>query len=135
MTKIDPKWRQKAKAALYAYPEYRQKVNDAYSSITTAGNDKIGGSCGVSKPTEELVLKALSTDEWLVYDAVERALRCMERRGQVGVETLRIIDMVYFKRSHKLYGATVALGLIDKTASRRHKNFIVILAKNLGFIK
>lgn len=61
--------------------------------------------------------------------AVEEAIE--ETQGlDTGRERLEIIEMVYFKKTHTLIGAAMAVHCSDRTAQRYHGDFIRAVAKN-----
>lgn len=94
--------------------------------------DPPGGSAG--RATENIALKDLPPAEAALVDAVESALDEVSRRRD-GDEIIRLVDLVHFRRSHTLYGAAVALNMSERTAKRKNGDFILLVAKKLGYIK
>ncbi len=84
-------------------------------------------------PTEEAALRELPPKEQLRYEAVERALK-KTRRLRDGGWRVRLIELVYFKRSHTLSGAAEQCRASHSTAVRWHGDFIRAVADELGLI-
>ena len=52
----------------------------------------------------------------------------------MGRETQRLLlEMVYFRRSHSLYGAAAYLGIPERTAHRWNAKMLYALAEELGY--
>ena len=56
------------------------------------------------------------------------------RKRTHGEETVRIIELVYFKRTHKLYGAAQELYFSERTIKTLHSRFLRALAANLNLL-
>lgn len=61
--------------------------------------------------------------------AVEAAIHNTERMRD-GVQRLRVIDLVFFKRTHKLAGAALNIPCSYETAKRWQRQFIRDVARN-----
>lgn len=68
-------------------------------------------------------------ERWAVQAAVE-ATECLRD----GAERLKLIDMVFWKRTHTLAGAALRVPCSERTARRWHTEFIKEVAKNYGFL-
>lgn len=51
-----------------------------------------------------------------------------------GTDRLKIIDMVFWKKTHTLSGAAMRIPCSERTARRWHTEFIKEVAKNFGLI-
>lgn len=90
-------------------------------------------SGGESRPTEEVALRELPQTEQKEYEAVEGAIK-QTREKENGEEVLKMIRLVYWDRSHTIYGASRELSISEKTAKRWHGEFIKIIAKIYGLL-
>lgn len=65
------------------------------------------------------------------YDAVEAANKEITRKRN-GTDILRLVDMVFWKKTHTLEGSAMALYISYETAKNWHSMYIKTVAKNLG---
>jgi len=134
MSKTKYKWWGYVKCIIRAYPDHCRDLADLQiQSITPAYGDIAHGSGGVSKPVENLVLATLPIDEQKEYEAVEKAIQ-QTKQLRDGAEHLRLIDLVYFRKSHDLEGAALMLNVSYATAKRWHSRFIVTVARFHGLL-
>ena len=90
-----------------------------------------GGHGGTnSNPVERAVVDRLTDKEQRRYDAVRDAISETERMKH-GHQRMELIDRVYWKRSHTLYGAAMCVGVSDRTGQRWNAEFIRRVGKNL----
>lgn len=82
---------------------------------------------------EELAIRELPCTEQREYEAVRRAIETTERYKN-GQERLKVVDLVFWKRSHTLEGAALAVHCSTITAKRWHGEFIHTVAKFYGFL-
>lgn len=50
-----------------------------------------------------------------------------------GVDRIRLINMVYFDKTHNLIGASYVIGISERTAQRWDHTFVYLVAKRMGF--
>lgn len=65
--------------------------------------------------------------------AVEDAIAETERLAD-GVERLRLIDLVLWKRTHTLQGAAMAVYVSERTAQEWHRQFIRLVGQKRGLL-
>ena len=127
-------WFPNVARALKAYPALiaqkdairRQNIIAKYSNEPRAG--------GSSRQTENIALKDLPPGEAAIVDAISSALDEISRRKD-GDDIIRLIDLVYFRKSHTLQGAAMALAMSEITAKRKNGDFIRLTAKKLGYLE
>ena len=133
MSKPRDIWWSYVKAMTYRYPALCTLHQQALSQqITPAYSGQSGGS-GSGRKTEQAVVRALTRTETREYEAVHLAIR-QTRQLPGGAERLRLIRLVYWKRSHTLTGAAMAVHVSIPTAKRWHGEFIRLVAKNFGLL-
>ena len=78
------------------------------------------------KPVQGVLLKE--------REAVEAAL---EETGKLldGEERLKVVDLVFFRKTNTLEGAALAVPCSDRTARRWHADFIRCVARKYGLIE
>ncbi len=91
----------------------------------------------ISKPVEVAVERSESVarEAYLQrsVDAVEYAMEQVLKKPQ-GELTIKLFDMVYYYRSHTLYGAAQVLHVSVETAKRYNKAFLRAIAGYMGYI-
>ena len=75
------------------------------------------------------------TSEWEAREqaAVCAALDNLSTISWDGVMTRRIVEAVFFKKTHTIGGAAQLVHVSEMTARRRVNSFIVQVGRNLGF--
>lgn len=121
-------------AILRAYPELCAKLQQLKDQhITVSYEPSGGGKGGTSRPTESAALAELRGTEGKEYNAVRQAIEYTAKLKS-GTERNALIDMVFFKKSHSLEGAAIALFISYSTAKRWHKEFILAVADFYGLL-
>lgn len=136
----DYRWRQKAKQLLYEYPNNVQQLKLHESDIIfgrTHDYDHRYRRGGIANPTQA---KGLLLDDAhlarLKRDAgaVERLINLLSTSRRIDQLQLQLLQMVYFKGSHCLYGAAVALQVGERTVKRWNGRLLEWLAREMGWL-
>lgn len=133
MSKPRFRWWGYMKSAIRAYPELCDKLQTMKNQSITLNYSFSAGGSGVSRTAEAAALRELTGIEAVEYDTVRRAI---ENTGKLknGAERQALIDMVFFKQSHSLEGAAMALFVSYQTAKRWHNDFILEAGKCYGLL-
>lgn len=126
-------WWGYAKNMVYRYPaladehaeSVRQKVTPSYSGQPGGGE--------ASRTTENVAVSAMSANHNREYEAVKLAIHETELSTDGG-EKMQLIRLMYWKRSHTLEGAAQAVHVSYRTGKRWHREFILAVGKNYGFL-
>lgn len=111
------------------YPAMRAELDDLQRISTTAAyGPQMGHSSLPSRTTELAALRQLSGPERAEIEAVERAISVSSE------ETIELIRLVFWRRSHTLEGAALKLNLSYMSARRRQGNFLRRVAKYRGLL-
>ena len=102
-----------------------QKITPSYSGQPSGGGD--------SRPIERIVLHALTTTAGRECIAVSRAIE-QTARMRDGKARLAVIDLMYWKNTHNLFGASQAVHASYHTAQRWHAEFIRTVGRNYGLM-
>jgi len=117
------------------YREDRHKLAAARDALMPSGVPDYGGTgggSGTASTTEAAALR-LVTNAYIVN--LERTINAIERVLQTSEKIdIDLITLVYWKRSHTIPGAGLALGLSTATAYRHIDAFLCRVAKELGLI-
>ena len=124
-------WWSFAKHLVRTYPELKQEYDALHAPRITADTTRIPGGGSVSKPTENTALRSLPAARQADYDAVTKAIE-MTSRLKTGPERLKLIDMVFWKQSHTLDGASYALGYSYENGQRYHQDFLRLVGLYRG---
>ena len=127
------KWWGYVKAVIRDYPEHCEALAALRKPSLTACGSSMPKGGGVGRPVEGQALRQLPAEDQREHDAVEAAVQ-MYSRVDGDVEKLRLIDMVFWARTHTLEGAAQALNVSYRTARRWHRAFIFAVAENLGLV-
>ena len=125
-------WWEYTKRIIRAYPALKRKaesVGDMPCTPTYSAGGGRGGTNG--NPVERAVVDRLTDKEQRRYDAVRQAIaetECMKH----GRARLELIDRVYWKRSHTLYGAAMCVPVSEATAKRWNGTFVRLVAEKLN---
>lgn len=117
-------WKRVARDAAYAYPRLHRQLEDLKNPSLTAKLTGMPRGGGTSRTVEDLALRQLPKGDQDAHDAVEKALRVMGKM-RTGAKRRKLVEMVYFRRTHTLYGAGVALGISEETAGAWSRDFMV----------
>ena len=121
------RWWQYAKNVIRAYPELKREYDALHEQAITANVSGMPGSGCTGRGVESVALRELPKPKQREYDAVRKTISIIERM-KTGKDRLRLIDMVFWKKSHTLTGAAMALNLSYETAVEYHRDFIMLTA-------
>ena len=121
------KWWGYVKNMIRAYPGLRKEYDDLHRQSITANMSGMPGGGAASRGTENIALKELPKAKQMEYDAVRKAIAVTEKMKN-GSERLKIINLVFWKNSHTLQGAAMAIPVSYETAVEYHRDFIMIAA-------
>ena len=114
------------------YPELKMEYDDLHRQNIAANTAQIRcGSGSTSRTTESSALRKLPPAKQADYDAVAKAIE-QTKRLKTGQERLQLIDMVYWKKSHTLDGASYAIGYSYEQAKLYHRDFLRLVGFNRG---
>lgn len=123
-------WWSYAKYMARNYPNLCAKAAELQKQSVTAGyGEREGKSSLPGRTTESAALRQLPQTEQEELDAVRIALELMAAKPGSGPLRMKIIELVYFKRSHNLYGAAYAVHVSEATAKRYNGEFLRAIAK------
>lgn len=125
-------WWPYAKNVIRRYPYLLDKIRSLKVSQTTAHYGQSGGGGGdPGRDVEMIALRELPEKEQKYLEAVDRAIRTTSRQRS-GAIRMQLIDLVYFRKSHTIYGASIKLHISEQTAKRWHGDFVRLVAQYLG---
>ena len=135
------RWIDKAKDVARSYNSNSKELDILIESqergIKTA-NIASMRSGRISRPVERAVIEQMSNERisYLVQaiNAVDYALCKVAERPQ-GEITIKLYEMVYRYRTHRLFGAAQRLHISERTAERYNHYFLKIIASQMGFIQ
>lgn len=103
-------WRSEARAALRAYPKIKRKQNDLIEQQITPVYGGAAVQHSASRVTENVALRSNLTErEENIISAVEFALQ-MQSRYYNAEARMKMIQLVYYKRTHTMQGAALEVG-------------------------
>lgn len=131
MSKPREKWWGYIKAVIRSYPELKRRYDELKEQSLSAPLTGMPAAHKVSSPTEQAALRQLNPTAQRELDAVSGAI---SRTGMMidGDARLRMIDMVYWRRTHTLEGAALRVHVSTRTALTWHGEFVRLVAKLMG---
>lgn len=127
-------WWSYAKYMARNYPILCRELDDKQSISTTAKYSSGPRGSGEARGTEAAAMRQLSPVKMREYEAV---LKAVEAAGSVpgnGHLRMKLVEMVYFKRTHTMEGACHALHISYGTAKNYNNDFLCCIAKNFGLL-
>ncbi len=116
-------WRADARAAIRAYPELCRRERELHDMPVTPHYSAEPGAGEATRTTENAALRQLPPDEQKALEAVRAAVRVTRGRYINGERRLRLIELIYWQRSHTLQGAAMAVHVSVNTARRWREDF------------
>ena len=126
-------WWGYVKDMIRRYPALKAEYADLHTQSVTADYSGVPGGSGAGRGVEEIILRELPTTQQREYEAVRRAIAVTERMKS-SRDRLKIIDMVFWKRTHTLEGAALMIPCSYRTARRYHEAFIEAVAGAYGLM-
>lgn len=123
-------WWEYTKRIIRSYPALRRKAESVGDIPCTPAYGASGGHSGCGSPVERAVVDRLTDKEQRRYDAVRQAISETEAMKH-GHQRMELIDRVYWKRSHTLYGAAMCAPVSERTAKRWSAEFVRTVEKYL----
>ena len=131
MSKPRNKWWPYIKAVIRDYPNLKRDYEELHRQSITACYSGMPAGGGACRKTENIATRQLPYTQQKEYDAVKAAVAATSLL-QTGKERLRLIDLVFWKKSHTLSGAAYKLNISETTAQRYHSEFIYLVAEKYG---
>lgn len=125
-------WWGYVKAVVRNYPKHHEQLCADKAQSVTASYTGMPHGGGTSRAVECLAIRTLPVDDQNEYDAVLRAARDTLRDLQDPQRHMDLINMVFWRQTHTLQGAALALHIDYETAKRWQRDFLLRVAQNLG---
>lgn len=126
-------WWGYVKGMIRRYPALKTEYADLHSQSVTPNYSGMTGGSEAGRAVEAVVLRELPTTRQREYEAVRLAVAATERMKS-SRDRLKIIDLVFWKRTHTLEGAALTIPCSYRTAQRYHETFIETVAKEFGLL-
>lgn len=133
MSKPRYRWWGYVKNVIRDYKMLNEEYRALHEQSITANISGMPCGGGPSRGTENIALRELPKPKQLEYEAVKSAIAYTQRM-KTGPERLKMIDLVFWKKSHTLSGAAMAINISYDTAIDYHGDFIMLTAYFRGLI-
>lgn len=133
MSKPRYNWWGYAKAIVRSYPELKAEEEDLHQQKMTPTYDGMPKGTGDGRGLENNALRELPLCKQRELDAVRHAL-AITRNMPCGQARLRMIDLVYWQRSHTLDGAAYTIHVHPQTAKNWNGLFIREVGRAMGWM-
>lgn len=130
MSRRSSTWRQAARQAAYDYPGLRAQLRDLQSMSVTPSLSGMPMGGGDHRSTEDAALRQLPPEDQRRLDAVAQALAISEHLTS-GLSRVKLIELVYFRRSHTVEGAALQIPCSVQTAWTWNNDFLLLIWSRL----
>ena len=134
MSKPRYDWWTYVKGMIRRYPELMDEYSELHAQTVTQQLSGMPGGGGAGRTVEQCAVRELPGTRQREYEAVRRAVKLTQLNQVSGGIRLRIIDLVFWKRSHTLEGAAQEVHCSYRTARRYHGEFIMTVARYYGLL-
>lgn len=133
MSKPRYPWWGFARNMIRVYPARKKEYEQLHEPSVTANMSGMPGGGGVSRGTEDIAIRELPKAQQREYEAVRRAIEATKLLPN-GAQRLRIIELVYWKRSHTVEGAAMRVGYSEDRGKQLHGDFVRLVGKMYGLM-
>lgn len=133
MSKPRYKWWGYVKWVIRDYPDKCRELQMMQTQSCTANYSGSVRGSEAQRNTENTALRGFSGQREREFSGVEQAIE-ETRRMKNGAERLKLIDLVFFSKTHTLSGAALACYVGERTALEWHGDFIRCVAKHMGLL-
>ena len=126
-------WWGYVKDMIRRYPPLKEEYADLHTQMVTPCYTSISGGGSASRATELIAVRELPHTKQREYEAVRRAIAATERMS-ASRDRIKVIELVFWKRSHTLDGAALMIPCSYRTARRYHSEFIMMVASCYGLL-
>lgn len=132
MSKLKRPWGSFVRYMIYNYPALCREEKHIHDAMIISANGGTSDGRLTDKPTDA-ALRELPEAKRRQLEAVRQAIATVKatRNGKAKIE---VLDLYYWKKSHKLYGAALKIGVSVHTATVWNTEFIDLVAKIYGLI-
>ncbi len=138
MAKVYHKWKGHAKDILFNYPQNKKVLKQLELELSTDQKQDekrlfkyLDTVSGKYQPISQMRLIEIQREAQAIGDLVAKLSnsdRVEDREKQA------LLDMVYFKKSHTLYGAAQVIHVSERTIWRMNAVLLQYVAQQLGWI-
>lgn len=117
-------WRAAARSAAYDYTRLRRELD----ALQSGGHspDGMPGGGEIRRTTEDAVLRQLPYQQQRRLDAVEHAITISSQLTS-GPSRVKLIELVYLKRSHTVEGAALQIPVSTRQAWTWNSDFLLLV--------
>ena len=126
-------WWPYVKGMIRRYPALKEQYEDLHSQSLVADYSGMPRGGGGGRALESLAVRELPSTQQREFEAVRRAVEVTELCNN-GTDRLKVIRLVFWRRSHTLEGAAQAVPCHYKTAQGWNNEFIRTVARNYGLM-
>ena len=105
------------------YPGLRKEYNELITQSVVPGYSAAPGGGGDPRKAESAALRVLPSPYQKEMESVESAIR-HTKVFKDGEERIKLIDLIYWRRTHTLSGAALKCNVDYSTGKRWHRDFI-----------
>ena len=120
-------WRSRAKNAIRRYPELCRAEKEIHSGKVTLAYSGMPMGGDTSRTTELIAMRQLPRNDQRDLDAVRATLDTIHRQCKNANLRLKMVDIVYWRRTHSVDGASMILHIAPSTAHSWDRELIKLV--------
>lgn len=133
MSKPRYKWWGYVKWVIRDYPAKCEEMKAMRVMAVTPSYSPQGHGSEASRTTELVALRGFTGQKEREYEAVRQAAE-ETANYRDGTFRMKFIELLFWKKTHTLEGAAMACNVCSATARAWHREFIRLVAANLGLM-
>lgn len=119
-------WRAETRAVIREYPRLKRAEAELKMQSLTPSLTGMPGGTEVSRTTENVAIRTLPPKQQRKLDAVRYAIETTTRYRN-GELRIRLIDLIYWRKTHTLTGAAMKIHVAEITAKNWHNDFVELV--------
>lgn len=126
------KWWSYVKWCIRDYPRKCRELDEMHQQ----GGVRLDGmprASGAKRSTESIALRSFSGQKEREYEGVRKAVEAVRLRPD-GDDVLVFIELFYWRQTHTMEGAAKKAHMSYRTARRRNREFVMMVAKGMGLL-
>ena len=126
-------WWGYVKGMVRGYPAKAAELNEMRTMGMTARYQVTAGGRKPGRSTEMVALRELPAVQQKEFNAVRKALEWISAKPD-GELRMKMVRLVYWKQTHRLYAAAREIGISERTAKRWNSELLCAVAKEYGLL-
>ena len=116
------------------YPALKLEHDELMTQSITPTYSGMPGGSKAARLTENTAIQVMQKNSMREYYAVREAVE-QTRALSDGEERIKLIELVFWKSTHSLVGASMECNVCERTGREWHRQFIRLVASKYGVLE